>query len=273
MQRLTSIVAIAMLMSASITAHAAINKPILWMFANGQPVAAIAADAEASHFLDSQKTLVMGGNNLNGVPPSWNAVHDLGYRSFDDIKTAVGRGLPPDVKGVMYDYERWPFTPYAEQRNPLIKQSADLVHAHGLMFLTAPAVDLVGVMAPGNNTPPDQLYIQLGLAGNAARYADVFDIQAQRFLNDPTLYASFVKRAAAQARAANPKVVILAGLSTQPHGMTVTADEILQAIAATRDIVDGYWFNIPTGPAPSCPTCKSFRPDIAIDVLHRLAGQ
>ena len=50
----------------------------------------------------------------------------------------------------MYDYEKWQFTPEAEQQNPAdyVKQAADLVHAQGLLFLTAPAVNLVTVMAP-----------------------------------------------------------------------------------------------------------------------------
>jgi hypothetical protein len=52
----------------------------------------------------------------------------------------------------------------------------------------------------------------------------------------------------------------------------VTANDILRAIAATRDSVDGYWFNIPS-PSQYCPSCNDFRPDIAIEVLRRLATQ
>ena len=65
---------------------------------------------------------------------------------------------------------------------------------------------------------------------------------------------------------------MLAGISTQPIGQQVTADDILGAIAATRDVVDGYWFNIPQ-PSQYSPRATEFRPDIAIDVLRRLASQ
>jgi hypothetical protein len=256
-------------------AHATGSNPIRWLFAGERVVAAIAADAEASHFLDDTRPFVMRNSNVSPPPPGWNAVRVKSFKHFDAIRDALQLGsLGPEVRGVMYDYEKWQFTPLAEQQNPapFVKQAADLVHAHGLLFLTAPAVDLVPVMAPGNRSPQDDLYIQLGLAATAAQYADVFDIQAQRFERTTERYASFVRQAAAQARQANPKVVVLAGLSTQPSGQQVTADDILRAIAATRDIVDGYWLNIP-GPSPYSPRIAEFRPDIAIEVLRRLAGQ
>jgi hypothetical protein len=259
-------------------AHAIGSKPIRWLFAGPGVVAAIAADAEASHFLDDTRPFVMGGmrgRKVPGVPPGWNTIPLTSLKSFGAIRNALQMGgLGPEVRGVMYDYENWPFTPEEEQRNPAgyVKQAADLVHAHGLLFLTAPAIDLVTVMAPGNRGRQDDLYIKLGIAADAARYADVVDIQAQRFERTTELYANFVRQAAAQARQANPKVMVLAGLSTQPGGQQVTADDILRAIAATRDIVDGYWFNIPKQ-SEYCPRCTEFRPDIAIEVLHRLAGQ
>jgi hypothetical protein len=114
--------------------------------------------------------------------------------------------------------------------------------------------------------------LRLGLAGDAARYADVIDIQAQRFQNDPERYESFVRAAAAQARAANPKVIVLAGVSTQPGGGDTSADAILRAIQATRDAIDGYWLNIPE-PGQMSPNVSAFRPDIALEVLRRLSSQ
>ena len=66
-------------------------------------------------------------------------------------------------------------------------------------------------------------------------------------------------------------MIVLAGISTEPIGRSVTADDILQAISATRDAVDGYWFNIPK-PSEYSPIAKAFRPDLAAEVLRRLAG-
>jgi hypothetical protein len=256
-------------------AHAVVDKPIRWLFA-GPGVAAMAADAEASRLLDNTRPFVMGGRYLPGVPPAWNAVPVISFKSFGAIREALQMGrLGPEIRGVMYDYESWRFTPEEEQRNPAgyVKQAADLVHAHGLLFLTAPAINLVTVMAPAEDRNRlYDTYLRLGIAADAARYADVFDIQAQRFEHNTELYARFVRQAAAQARQANPKVVVLAGVSTQPFGPRVTADDILGAIASTCDVVDGYWFNIPA-PSEYSPHATEFRPDIAIDVLRRLAGR
>jgi hypothetical protein len=187
---------------------------------------------------------VFGGPGLKDLPATWKAVHLRSFKSFDGIRNALEtKALGPEVKGVMYDYEKWQFTPAEEQQNPAarLKQAAGLVHDQGLLFFTAPAVDLVTILAPGaDRKRQDETYLRLGLAADAARYADVFDVQSQRFEGDTERYAKFVRAAAAQAREANPKVMVLAGVSTQPGGRHVTANDILRAIDATRDLVDGY---------------------------------
>jgi len=254
--------------------HAAVRKPIRWLL-HGAAVAAIAADNEVSRLLDNTRPFVMMGRNVDAIPPSWNATPFVSFTSVRAIKSALEQGtLAPSVKGIMYDNEKWNFTPEEEQQDPARheKLAADLVHARGLLFLAAPAVNLVAVMAPESGGKRYDTYLRLGIVADAARYADVVDIQAQGSERNTAVYANFVSQAAAQAREANPKVLVLAGISTNPSGQRVTADDILRAIAATRDSVDGYWLNIPQ-PSEYCPRCNDFRPDIAIDVLHRLAIQ
>ena len=146
------IVTVLGLMSAVSIDHAQANvhKPIRWLF-NGPGVAAIAADPEASRLLDNTRPFVMTGRNVPVIPPGWHAVPFASFPNFGGIRNALGLGrFGPQVNGIMYDYERWPFTPEREQRNPVdyVKQAADLVHAHGLLFLTAPAVNLVAALAP-----------------------------------------------------------------------------------------------------------------------------
>ena len=247
-----------------------------WLFSGPGVIAAIAVDAGVSASLNGMRPFVMTRGQVPGSPPLWNAVPVVSFKSFGAIRNALELGtLRPQVKGVMYDYEKWRFTPEQEQRNPAgyVKQAADLVHAQGLLFLTAPAVNLVKAMEPmARPEQMDEMYLRLGIAADAARYADVFDVQAQRFESDTKRYADFVHRAAAQARQVNPEVVVLAGVSTQPYGPHVSADDILAAIAATRNIVDGYWFNIPQ-PSEYSPHVTEFRPDIAVEVLRRLARQ
>jgi hypothetical protein len=269
-----AMVFIGALMSAVSThsARATAPKPIRWLL-HGPGIAAIAADAEASRLLDNSQPFVMTGGNVAAIPPGWNAIPFASFTSFRAIKRALERGaLAPAVKGVMYDNEKWRFTPKEEQQNPARYEqlAADLVHAHGLLFLTAPAVNLVAVLAPESDHRHYDSYLRLGIVADAARNADVIDIQAQGSERNTRVYADFVKQAAMQARQANPNVLVLAGISTNPSGQRVTANDILRAIAATRDSVDGYWFNIPRS-SEYCPRCNDFRPDIAIEVVHRLA--
>jgi hypothetical protein len=83
------------------------------------------------------------------------------------------------------------------------------------------------------------------------------------------LYASFVRVATSQAGAANSRVSVLAGLSTNPPGASVDSRHLTADVDATRSAVAGYWLNIP-GQGPRCPTCNPARPDIAIQVLRQL---
>jgi hypothetical protein len=253
--------------------NSSVRKPIRWLL-HGPAIAAIAADAEGSRLLDNTQPFVWKGREDDAIPPNWYAIPIASFASFGVMKSALEGGrLAQGVKGVMYDNEKWRFTPQEEQQDPARyeKLAADLVHARGLLFLAAPAVGLVAVLSPESQAKRHDAYLSLGIAGDAARYADVVDIQAQSAERNTEVYTNFVSQAAAQARQANPKVTVLAGISTNPNGQQVTADEILRAIAATRDIVDGYWFNIPR-PSEYCPRCNDFRPDIAIDVLRRLSA-
>ncbi len=256
------------------SASAASDRPIRWLF-SPPGVSRLAEDAGTSKLLlDAKPFVIIGRASVANVPPSWNAIPLVSFKSFGDIKIALEQQtLEPGVKGIVYDNEKWSFTPEEEQRNPAyyIKMTADLAHAHGLLLLASPALDLVAILAPEDHQRRYETYLRLGLAAEAAQYADIIDIQAQSTELDTAVYTNFVREASAQARQANPKIVVLAGLSTNPNGQHVTADDVLRAIAGTRAIVDGYWLNIPE-PGVHCPNCNDFRPDIAIEVLRRLAG-
>lgn len=241
---------------------------------NGPALPVLAADARANRVLHNAQPLVMQRDGDPAVPAAWNALPMRSFTSYAHIERAFeSNAVDPHVRAIMYDNEGWNFTPPEEQRDPrgFTRKAADLVHAHHLLFVSAPAVTITRLLAPGAQKRYDA-YLRLMIAADSARYSDVYDIQAQGSVRNIARYSEFVKRAAAQARAANPKVMILAGISTNPSGQRVTADDILHAIDATRDNVDGYWFNIPQ-PSAYSPNCNDFRPDIAIDVFDRLGSR
>jgi hypothetical protein len=196
------------------------------------------------------------------------------FSAVAELRQALGGGqLPPGARAVLYDPEAWPFTPLAEQRDPVrgAAQAAELARASGLQLIVAPALNLTTVLRPGGQVPRWQSFIDLGIAGSMAGVADAVELQAQSLERDARGYATFVGAAAAQARAASPAVSLLAGLSTNPPGAGVTSQQLVAAIQASRPLVDGYWLNIP-GRGPRCPTCNRPRPDIGADVLRQALG-
>jgi hypothetical protein len=259
-------------------ARASVAKPIRWMFHRGPGVAAVAADPGAARLLDNTQPYILRkpGDRLV-IPPSWNAIPVAPFQAFDALAAALGQQtLAPEIQGILYDYEKWAFTPMAEQKNPIgyVKRAADLVRAQGLRFLTSPSANLVKVMAPDTGTTDAEMfeaYLRLGLAADGARYADAYVAQGQRALQDTDVFANFIRQAAAQARRANPNVEVIAGISTNPIGRGVVVDDLVRAIEATRSVVDGYWMNIPTQNDYS-PAVKEYRPDIAIEVIRQVGG-
>lgn len=178
-------------------------------------------------------------------------------------------GLPAGTRAILYDPEAWSFTPADEQRDPVraAARAAELAHAHSLQLIVAPALNLTTVLAPGQPGPRWRQYLDLRLAAELAKFADVIDLQAQSLERSAASYASFVRAAAQQARSANPRVTVLAGLSTNPPGAPVDSQQLTATIEASRQLVDGYWLNIP-GRGPRCPTCDHARPAVGIGVLR-----
>ena len=122
-------------------------------------------------------------------------------------------------------------------------------------------VDVPGAVCGRSETETTSAaYIRCGIGAAAARLSDVVEIQAQWLEWDPATYRAFVEKAAAQARRANPDVVVLAGLSTRfaPEPQT-----LLSAWDAVSDIVDGHYLAVPEG----------ISPDVAASFLDALARE
>jgi hypothetical protein len=240
-----------------------------WMLTRSA-LSQLVADPRARDVLHASRIyeiLQPGQQPLPGV----SAEPVVTFASAAAIKQAIaGAQIPANCYGVLYDPEAWSFTPPAEQSDPVAAaaEAAAEAHAHGLRFIVAPALNLTTVLAPGG-MPRWQAFLRLGLAGRMAQVADVIDFQAQSLERNVATYTAFVEAAASQASRANPRVTVLAGLSTNPPGAVVTSQQLISAMQATRSLVAGYWLNIP-GQGPRCPTCNPPRPDIGIQLLRQL---
>ena len=201
-----------------------------------------------------------------------DAVATLVFSDYNQLAATLDETVPAGVEAVMYDPEDWSFTPAAQQQNPALyeKLAAEAAHAHGLALIAAPAENLVAEGGGGNSETKYQQYISGDYAGQAAKYADVLEIQAQGLEANPAEYAQFLAQAIAQAKAANPDITIYAGLSTSCNGGgAVTSAELYQDVKATENEVAGYWLNI-AGPSPYSPNVKACNPELAIGLLNDL---
>lgn len=234
------------------------------------------ANATVDNLLSSAPALTAGVFKNSGVyiaskdgsggPAGWEFVRTLYIDSYAELKRmstapnpATGKppAWDPRTRAAKYDNEHWPNTPVEERQNPAeyTKRFCELAHQYGLSCVTAPSPNLAP-MQPGYDAKAtiwDQ-YLSMGFPQFSAKYADIYDIQFQRFCKSSAEYAKYVGRAVSQARQANPKIVTISNLSTR-H---CDAQQMFDSAMAVKNAgyVAGFWLNIPK--AEDTPITVSF---------------
>ena len=272
MSACTALVALGLWQGAAFASATASPAPPRWIISQtavGLLGQAGLTKVQSQTLFGNNRAYLTGGTT---APPVSGALRTVTFTSYQTMeKQFAGPGLPAGTTAVLYDNEDWSLTPAAEQRDPAKYEelAAKLAHAHHLLLISTPATDLTDVLAP---TESDHFaaYLRLGLAASAAKYADVIDIQAQGSETNLSRFASFIKEAAAQARGANPHVIVLAGISTNPSGQPVSSAQFTGAYNAVRAYVNGYWLNIPAQ-GTACPKCGTPQPKVAVPLLQMLA--
>lgn len=247
---------VALLWAAGLTSASSAEAPergLEWVMARSS-LENLAApdDAVAASHLNSARTIVQSDPPPKDPrPDGWSVSRAEHWTSYAAFARAVAAGeVPSYIETVHYDNESWSQTPAGEQLHPAAteRRFCALAHAHGWSCLTGPGQDLCGVLAHPHGDNYAHCYLDLDLAGDAARDADIVDIQAQALEpRGPRAYANFVRRAAAQARAANPDVRVLGNLSPSPDGTSVPTREIYRAARAALPYLDGYYLTVTEG--------------------------
>jgi hypothetical protein len=219
-------------------------------------------------YFDSGCTFLVIGDNPPEEYRDWTAVKT---RTATSVAAVEAAAADPATMAVLYDPEGWEMTPPDEQSDPARAacRVESVVHAHNKILIVTPAINLIKIIEPGARGDRFEAFAGTKLAREIAKCADVYEIQAQGAEMDKGAYKSFVDAEARQARAANPHVVVLAGISTNPMGKQVSGKEVFEAVQAVRNRVDGFWLNIPAG-GRFCPTCGAPQPKVAVDMLERL---
>jgi hypothetical protein len=154
----------------------------------------------------------------------------------------------PGVKAVADDLEMLATTPTSEQQNPIpaMKGFADTADANGYQPILIPGRDLM--LVPGavcSRQPVETIslaYLRCGLP-KAAAYAPIYVIQAAPVETHLGALRQLVKKGAAQARKANPHVIIFATLSVSPNGADVPYTAVVKAAVAIRPYIQGFAVN------------------------------
>lgn len=254
--------------------HSASAAGMVWMIST-KALGLIASEPGGpkliEQFFDNPNTYVMAPSDQLSLVPA-KAIATINFPSYAAMRAAFNAHQVDRRYGaVLYDCEAWDYTPLNEQKNPVYYNTLAAALAHGfkLKFIAAPATTLRKVLLPAIGPGKYPPFMATGIVGPIAAVADIFEIQAQGLLPQPDKYQALVTRAANVAVTANAKIVFLAGLSTGPSGRAVTARQLYNAVAATRQNVAGYWLNIPQQ-SGYCEKCSEARPDVAIGMLQRL---
>ncbi len=227
-------------------------------------------------FFDTPRTFVTGVSEATlqalGLPA---AVPTASYDSEAALAAGINRHqLRSGTGAVLFDDEHWSMTPRNQQLHPTqyFQRAAQVAHSHGLMLIAAPATNLARAIAPKTRKSQTfAAFLRLGIASAAARYADVYDVQAQSNEAATTSYASFVRLAEVQAEQAHPGVAVLGGISTNPSGPKARDTLLLKDVLSTQPFLTGYWLNDPSR-GPTCPTCTGPYPQVLTGLLRLLAS-
>jgi hypothetical protein len=178
-----------------------------------------------------------------GVLPAEN------FFSAASLQQAIASGdIYPGVRFVAEDPEDWRVTPMTERLTPIpyMKKFAAAANAHGLTPILVPARDLMRVPnAACTQNPTDtisQAYISCGIPAAAAD-ARYFVIQAAAVETNLPALRQLVSQGAAEARRANPSVIVLATLSAAPNGTPVPYAAVDRAAQAVLPYVKGFEMN------------------------------
>ncbi len=230
-----------------------------------------------AHLFNTPRTFVTGTSPATlaalGMPTALRAAT---FTNAASLIGAVNTGrLPAGTSAVIYAAAHARSTPLGQQRHPAryYRLAGQAAHAHGLLFIAAPAVSLVAALEP--RTPAaawDAQFIRLRIAAQAAAYADVYQAQVRMPPSPPDAYAALLGLQAAQAQTAHPGIELLAGLSAGPPRHRTPAGRLLNGYLGTRRIVSGYGFSDPAAPdTTACAGCARLAPDPGPGFLRRLA--
>jgi hypothetical protein len=203
----------------------------------------------AGRLLARRTTIVLSPRPLALTGPR-GALGTVFFTSYADFIGRLRRhAMPAGVRAVAYDPELWQATPFTERLFPgrYMALFAAAAHRHGYAAILMPGRDLLAAARSCRQQSGEDLdaaFLRCGLATEGARLSQIFEIQTAPVELSSTEARGFAAACAKQARAANPSVVLIASLSTQPGTRWVNGWQLARAAAAVRPYVQGFQLNM-----------------------------
>ena len=275
------IVAAAVVVFESARKAASVSQPLvtsspsgkIWMISSSAYnllSSSTSGQALAQKFFNSSRSIiVVGSRNAQSYGGASLALY---FTSFADFENKMATETPSGAQYAVFDDENWGYTPPAEQKNAdlYFQKFSNLAQQYGLKVIASPSPDLANAF-PRKTSSIYNDYLNDMIAGSAAKWSDVFDIQAQGLQSDPQKYASFVAAVAQQVKKINPGIEVIVSLSTNPSSRAISPQTLLDDVRLTAGTVDGYWLNIPQKSA--CPSCGAADPKVVVQLLSLIEGK
>ena len=250
-----------------------LDGPASWIVSgNGAQSFLSASPGAAQQLFNTPFTYVTGTGAANTSQLGLqNAVPTASFTNEASLAAAITTNqLPPGTVAVQYAPSS-PVTPRNQLTDPVnaFLQASLVAHQHGLLLIGAPSLNVVTATAPHLKAiKRTSKFLQRRIAAAAARYSDVYVIQAQSLERTPSRFSAFVRQAAAQAANAHPSVEILTEIRSGAGTGAPTAPMLEQDLSGAGSAVSGYDLIDPssadlTPPAPS---------DAAVALIESLAG-
>jgi endoglucanase len=201
-----------------------------------------------------------------------NAVPAATFTNEASLAAAITTNqLRPGTVAVQYAPSS-PVTPRNQLTDPsnAFMQAALVAHARGLLLIGAPSLDVVRATAPHLKTiKRTSKFLQRRIAAAAARYSDIYVIQAQSLERTPSRFSAFVRQTAAQAVNAHPSVEILAEIRSGAGTGAPTEPMLERDLSGAGSAVAGYDLIDPA----SADLTQLTSDDAAVGLINLFAGQ
>lgn len=198
----------------------------------------------ASDLVCSPDDLGLGGNNPQMKISKFVAATTM-------TPEAIAERKQQGFNWICYDNENgkdWP-TPKEELTDPTkyTLMAAKATHAAGLKFIAEPNFELIvgrGSRGKDGKLELTEKQVPFVRLKEVAPYLDAISLQLQRGQADVEQYRELTRHYAEEVRSANPKAIIFVQVTfREKSGKVSTPAELLRAVRAVADFVDGIWIH------------------------------